>query len=419
MASSKETFLQVQAQIKDACDMLGLDANYFEILKQPLRALEVSVPVRMDDGSVKTFSGYRSHHNDAMGPAKGGMRYHPAVDLDEVKVLSMWMTFKCAAIGLPYGGGKGGVSVDPSTLSVAEKERLTREFTRALTSAGFIGDNIDIPAGDVGVNNQVLAWMYDEYSKLKGYNVPGVVTGKPIAIGGSKGRTEATGRGVVLIAREAAKRKGIKTEGATVALQGYGNVGSWTGVYMQTLLGAKVVAVQDHTGGIYNEDGIDALELQAYVAEHGGVNGFPGSKKDITRDELFALDVDFLIPAALENQITEANEPLVKAKILVEAANGPVVRAASKKLWERGVFVVPDILANAGGVTVSYFEWVQNLQNFYWDLEEINSRLETLMVDAFNTIYEMHEDKQIDMRDAAYVVAIHRVAEAMKLRGWV
>ncbi|MGI6357464.1 MAG: Glu/Leu/Phe/Val family dehydrogenase [Bacillota bacterium] len=417
MSNNKETFLQVQAQIKDACDILGLNDNYFEILKQPIRAMDVSIPVRMDDGSVKTFSAYRSQHNDAIGPAKGGLRYHPAVDLDEVKTLSMWMTFKCAAVGIPYGGGKGGVAVDPSKLSMGEKERLTRGLARALAS--FIGDDRDIPAGDVGTNAQIMAWLYDEISQVKGYNMPGVITGKPISIGGSLGRTEATGRGVVIALREAAKRVGIETKGATVAIQGYGNVGGWSGVYVQTLLGAKVVAVQDHTGGIYNADGMDAIEIQNWVRQNGGVKGFPGSAKEITREEMFGLEVDFLIPAALENQITDENQHLVKARMVVEGANGPITRSASKKITERGITVVPDIIANAGGVTVSYFEWVQNLQNFYWSLEEVNSRLERIMVNAVDAIFKMSAEKNIDLRDAAYVVAIARVAEAMKLRGWV
>ncbi len=417
MSNSKETFLQVQAQIKDACDILGLNDSYYQILRQPLRTMDVSIPVRMDDGSVKTFSAYRSQHNDVIGPAKGGLRYHPAVDLDEVKTLSMWMTFKCSAVGIPYGGGKGGVAVDPSKLSLGEKERLTRGLARALAS--FLGDDRDIPAGDVGTNAQIMAWLYDEISQVKGYNMPGVITGKPISIGGSLGRTEATGRGVVLTLREAAQRVGIETKGATVAIQGYGNVGGWSGVYMQTLLGAKVVAVQDHTGGIYNADGMDAIEIQSWVQKNGGVKGFPGSTKEITRDEMFALEVDFLIPAALENQITDENQHLVKARMVVEGANGPVTRSASKKITARGITVMPDIIANAGGVTVSYFEWVQNLQNFYWSLEEVNSRLERIMVNAVDAVFKMSEEKNIDLRDAAYVVAIARVAEAMKLRGWV
>lgn len=414
---SLETLRQVQGQIKEACDILGLNNNHYEVLKQPLRALEVTVPVKMDDGTVRAFTGYRAHHNDVMGPAKGGLRYHQDVDFDEVKTLSMWMTFKCSALGLPYGGAKGGVTVNPHELSDEELQRLTRAYTRAMSD--FIGDDRDIPAGDVGTNAQVMAWIFDEMSKQKGYNMPGVVTGKPVSIGGSLGRTEATGRGVILTLREAAKRLGIETKGATVAIQGYGNVGSYTGLYAQELLGSKIIGVQDHTGGIYNEAGMDAQELMDWVAEHGGVKGFPESTKDLTREELFALDVDFLIPAALENQITDENEHLIKAKILVEAANGPTTASASKKLWDRGVFLAPDILSNAGGVTVSYFEWVQNLQNFYWGLDEINERLERLMVQAFDSIYDQHKELNIDMRTSAYVMAIRRLAEAMQLRGWV
>lgn len=414
---SLETLRQVQGQIKEACDILGLNNNHYEVLKQPLRALEVTVPVKMDDGTVRAFTGYRAHHNDVMGPAKGGLRYHQDVDFDEVKTLSMWMTFKCSALGLPYGGAKGGVTVNPHELSDEELQRLTRAYTRAMSD--FIGDDRDIPAGDVGTNAQVMAWIFDEMSKQKGYNMPGVVTGKPVSIGGSLGRTEATGRGVILTLREAAKRLGIETKGATVAIQGYGNVGSYTGLYAQELLGSKIIGVQDHTGGVYNEAGMDAQELMDWVAEHGGVKGFPESTKDLTREELFALDVDFLIPAALENQITDENEHLIKAKILVEAANGPTTASASKKLWDRGVFLAPDILSNAGGVTVSYFEWVQNLQNFYWGLDEINERLERLMVQAFDSIYDQHKELNIDMRTSAYVMAIRRLAEAMQLRGWV
>lgn len=417
MPNNKDTFLQVQAQIKDACNILGLDDNYYEILKQPLRALEVSIPVRMDDGSIKVFSGYRSQHNDAVGPTKGGLRYHQNVDIDEVKTLSMWMTFKCSAIGLPYGGGKGGITVDPRQLSRGELERMTRGFARAM--ANFIGDDRDIPAGDVNTNAQIMAWIFDEISKVKGHNMPGVITGKPVEVNGSKGRNEATGLGVTFSVREAAKRLGMNTQGAKLAIQGYGNVGGFAGLYCQELLGMKLIGVQDHTGGVYNPDGMCAKELQDWVTAHGGVKGFPGSVKDITRDELFALDVDVLIPAALENQITDENQHLIKAKLISEGANGPITRSASKTMFERGIMIIPDILANAGGVTVSYFEWVQNLQNYYWSLEEVNTRLERLMVEAFDAIYQMHVEKKIDMRDAAYVVAIRRVADAMKLRGWV
>ncbi|MBT9152273.1 MAG: NAD-specific glutamate dehydrogenase [Firmicutes bacterium] len=408
-------FEQVQVQIKEACDLLGLDNSYYEILKTPQRAMEVSIPVRMDDGSVKTFSGYRSQHNTANGPAKGGIRFHQDVTFDEVKTLSMWMTFKCAVIGLPYGGGKGGITVDPTKLSMGEKERLARGFVRKL--GDFIGPEIDIPAPDVNTNPQIMAWMVDEYNAMRGYNNPGVITGKPVLIGGSLGRTEATGRGVVITTREACAALKIDLKGAKVAVHGYGNVGSFAGLYLHEM-GSKVVAAFDLGGGAYHPDGMDATVLQDYVTKHRTVAGFPGSKT-ITADELFALDVDILVLAALENTITMENQHLVKAKVVAEGANGPVTTEAGKKMFERGIAILPDILANAGGVTVSYFEWVQNLQNYYWPLDEVNANLERNMVNAFANVWKMANDKRVDMRTAAYLVGIRRVADAMKLYGWV
>ncbi|MBS3872710.1 MAG: Glu/Leu/Phe/Val dehydrogenase [Firmicutes bacterium] len=408
-------FAQVQGQIKEACDILGLENSYYEILKTPQRAMEVAVPVRMDDGSVKTFVGYRSQHNTANGPAKGGIRFHQDVTFDEVKTLSMWMTFKCAVIGLPYGGGKGGITVDPSKLSQGEKERLARGFVRKL--GDFIGPEIDIPAPDVNTNAQIMAWMVDEYNAMKGYNNPGVITGKPVLIGGSLGRTEATGRGVVITTREACAAMKIDLKGAKVAVHGYGNVGSFAGLYLHEM-GSKVVAAFDLGGGAYHPDGMDANQLQDYVAKNRTVAGFPGSKP-ITADELFALDVDILVLAALENTITMDNQHLVKARVVSEGANGPVTTEAGKKMHERGIVILPDILANAGGVTVSYFEWVQNLQNYYWPLEEVNAKLERNMVNAFSAVWKMANDKNVDMRTAAYLVGIRRVADAMKLYGWV
>ena len=408
-------FQQVQAQIKDACDLLGLDNNYYEILKTPQRAMEVAIPVRMDDGSVKTFIGYRSQHNTANGPAKGGIRFHQDVSFDEVKTLSMWMTFKCAVIGLPYGGGKGGIIVDPSKLSKNELERLARGFVRRL--GDFIGPEIDIPAPDVNTNPQIMAWMVDEFNAMKGYNNPGVITGKPILIGGSLGRTEATGSGVVITTREACKAMGIDLKSAKVAVHGYGNVGSYAGLYLQEL-GAKVVAAFDLGGGAYNADGMDAVALMEYVKTNRTVKGFAGST-DITPEELFALDVDVLVLAALENTITMDNQHLIKAKIVSEGANGPITADAHKKISERGIVVIPDILCNAGGVTVSYFEWVQNLQNYYWSAAEVNEKLERNMVNAFNALWSMGAEKKVDLRTAAYLVAIRRVADAMKLYGWV
>lgn len=408
-------FQQVQAQIKEACDILGLDNSYYEILKTPQRAMEVAVPVKMDDGTVKTFVGYRSQHNTANGPAKGGIRFHHDVNFDEVKTLSMWMTFKCAVIGLPYGGGKGGITVDPSKLSKAELERLARGFVRKL--GDFIGPDIDIPAPDVNTNPQIMAWMVDEYNAMKGYNNPGVITGKPVLIGGSLGRTEATGRGVVITTREAARAMNIDLKGAKVAVHGYGNVGSFAGLYLHNL-GAKVVAAFDLGGGAYNPDGMDAVALMDHVKTARTVKGFADSKS-ITAEELFALDVDILVLAALENTITMENQHLVKAKIVSEGANGPVTTEAGKKMFERGIVILPDILCNAGGVTVSYFEWVQNLMNYYWPEDEVNEKLERNMVNAFNNLWKMANDKKVDMRTSAYLVAIRRVADAMKLYGWV
>ncbi|HSL93575.1 MAG TPA: Glu/Leu/Phe/Val dehydrogenase [Bacillota bacterium] len=410
-----DVFKQVQKQIKDACDMLGLDNNYYEVLKQPERALEVAIPVRMDDGSVKVFSGYRSQHNTANGPAKGGIRFHPGVHYDEVKTLSMWMTFKCAVIGLPYGGGKGGITVDPRQLSKGELERLSRGFVRKL--GDFIGPLVDIPAPDVNTNAQIMAWMVDEFNQMKGFNNPGVITGKPVLIGGSLGRTEATGRGVVITTREACHALNIDLKGATVAVHGYGNVGSYAGLYLQEL-GAKVVAAFDLGGGAYNADGMCAVKLLDQVTATGTVQGFPGASH-ISAADLFALDVDILVLAALENTITMENQHLIKAKVVAEGANGPVTAEATNKLFERGITLIPDILCNAGGVTVSYFEWVQNLANYYWPLEEVNEKLERNMVNAFSNVYSMAKHKNVDMRTAAYLVAIKRVGDAMKLYGTV
>ncbi|AAM24435.1 Glutamate dehydrogenase/leucine dehydrogenase [Caldanaerobacter subterraneus subsp. tengcongensis MB4] len=405
----------VQEQIKNACELLNLEESVYEILKEPLRVMEVSIPVQMDDGTVKVFKGYRSQHNDALGPAKGGIRFHPDVTLDEVKALSMWMTFKCGVVGLPYGGGKGGVAVNPQELSPTELERLSRGYIRAISS--IIGPEKDIPAPDVGTNAQVMAWMVDEYNKIVGYNSPAVITGKPLIYGGSKGRVDATGYGVALIAREAAKKLEMDIKNCTVAIQGYGNVGSYTGIHLQRL-GAKIVGVVDIYGGVYNERGIDAEKLAEHVRKTGSVKDFEGTTS-LTNEELFALDVDVLIPAALENQITEENAPNVKARMVCEAANGPTTPEADRILREKGIFVVPDILANSGGVIVSYFEWVQNLMNYYWTEEEIKERQEIVMINAFNNIYQLAQEYKVDMRTAAYMIAIKRIYEAMKVRGWI
>jgi glutamate dehydrogenase len=404
-----------QLLIENATKELGLPTSVYEYMKEPERILHVSIPVRMDNGEVKTFTGYRSQHSTVVGPAKGGVRFHQDVSLDEVKALSTWMTFKCAVIGLPYGGGKGGVICDPSKMSKRELEALSRGYIRAL--GDFVGPDRDIPAPDVNTNPQIMGWMMDEYSKVKGVNAPGLITGKPMILGGSAGRGAATGRGTVICIREAAKRIGLELNGATAAIQGFGNVGSWTAQLLAEH-GTKIVAVNDVHGGAYNPNGLDVTELVAYYQQNGTTKGFPGSK-DITGSELLALKVDVLVPAALENQITLANADKVDAKIVAEAANGPTTPEAARILTEKGILQIPDILCNAGGVTVSYFEWVQNLQNYYWTEEEVNAKLELMMVNAFNAVYKVHEQRKVSMRRSAYMVAVKRLADAMTARGWI
>ncbi|MCR4398316.1 MAG: Glu/Leu/Phe/Val dehydrogenase [Firmicutes bacterium] len=404
-----------QRQIAEACKALGLEPAVYEILKQPKRFLEVSFPVRMDDGSIQVFTGWRSQHTDALGPCKGGLRFHPESYADEVKALSMWMTFKCATLGLPYGGGKGGIRCDVKKMSQGEIERMSRAFMEAISP--IVGPEKDIPAPDVYTNPQIMAWMTDEFSRLKGYNAFGVLTGKPLIIGGSAGRGTATARGCVFVVREAARKLGINMKGATVVVQGFGNAGSFAAQLIQDL-GAKVIAANDSKGAAFNPKGMDARELAEHKSKTGSVKGFPGSR-DMSNDELLSLECDILIPAALENQITSKNVSGVKARIIGEAANGPTTPEADEVLYKKGVLVLPDILASAGGVTVSYFEWVQNLMNFYWTEEEVNSRLERMMVQAFEAIYDLHERKGVSMRDAAYMNAVNRVAQAMRVRGWI
>jgi glutamate dehydrogenase len=404
-----------QQQLDMAAEKLNLDPGVHAILREPMRTLEVNFPVKMDDGTVKVFKGYRAQHNDAIGPAKGGIRFHPSVTMDEVKALSMWMTFKSGVLGLPYGGGKGGVVVDPQTLSQTEIERLSRAYFAAISS--IVGPDKDIPAPDVNTNPQIMAWMMDEYSKYAGGVChPGVVTGKPIIAGGSLGRSEATGRGCVIIIREAAKRLGMSLKGATAVIQGFGNVGSAT-ARLLAKEGAKIIAIMEIDGGIYNPDGIDPEDVLEYRKKAGTINGYPGSRK-IGNEELFALDCDILVPAAMENQITKENAGQIKAKLVAEAANGPTTPEADEILSKKGIMLTPDILTNAGGVTVSYFEWVQNFMNYYWTEEEVNSKLEQKMVEAFDYIYQMSQDYKVNMRVAAYMASISRVAEAIKVRGW-
>jgi len=405
-----------QQQIKAACDKLGAEPAVYEILKQPMKVMEVSIPVKMDNGEVKTFIGYRSQHNDAIGPAKGGIRYHQDVTMDEVKALSMWMTFKCGVTGLPYGGGKGGIVVDPTQLSQGELERLSRGYIRAI--ANFIGDNKDIPAPDMGTNAQVMSWMIDELSVIRGYNEFGAITGKPVGFGGSLARTEATGYGIANMAKMAAGKLGVKFEGAKVAVQGFGNVGSFTCKYLSEL-GAKVVAVSDVSCALYNEDGIDIKALMEYVKGNKFlITGFPGAK-ELPREDILGMEVDILLPCAMENQLTAETAGNVKAKLVVEGANGPTTLEGDAILKEKGIPVFPDILCNSGGVVVSYFEWVQNLQNYYWTFEEVQEKQIIKMKEAFDAIWALKEEKNVDMRTAAYMIAIKRIEYAMKLRGWI
>ena len=413
----KETlnpFEIAQEQIERAGKKLNLDKGLLDILKHPKRELSVNFPVKMDDGSVKVFTGYRVQYNDARGPFKGGIRYHWNVSLDEVRALSCWMTWKCAVMGIPYGGAKGGVICNPKEMSKSELERMTRRYAAEISL--IIGPEKDIPAPDVYTDSQTMAWIMDTYSMNKGFAVPGVVTGKPIAIGGSLGRDEATSRGLMYATREACKKLKMNVKGATVAVQGYGNVGYNYARLMDAELGAKIVAVSDSKGGIYSEKGLDPKDVMAFKDKSGSVVGYPGTKK-ITNEELLELEVDIVAPCALENVITSENAPRIKAKVSAEGANGPCTPDADDILHKRGITVVPDILANGGGVTVSYFEWVQDLANFFWTKPEVDSKLEGVMTRAFEAVWDMHNDKKVDMRQAAYMVAINRVTEAYRWRG--
>lgn len=401
-------------QLNKCARILNLDPNLHEMLKYPKRVLSVFVPVRMDDGSVKVFKGFRSQHNDALGPFKGGIRYHPKVSIEEVMALSIWMTWKCSVSNLPYGGSKGGVICNPKEMSIGEIERLSRGYFAAIS--GIIGPERDIPAGDINTSGREMAWFMDEYSKLKGFNVPGIVTGKPVAIGGSEGRIEATGKGVSISGREAAKKLGIELRRADIAVQGVGNVGYWSAKCMAEY-GCKITAMSDSKGGIYNPNGLNIDHVVQFKEKTGSVAGFPDTKQ-ITNEELLELKCDVLIPAALENQITAKNADKIKARLVLEGANGPTTPEADEILHHMGIMVVPDILANAGGVSVSYFEWVQNLQSYYWTKEEVNEKLDRLLVKAFNNVYDTYLKYKVDMRMAAYICAINRVTEAMKLRGW-
>jgi glutamate dehydrogenase (NAD(P)+) len=408
-------FENAQHQFDIAAEMLGLDQGIRRILRVPKLELSVNFPVKMDDGSIQIYTGYRVHHNIARGPAKGGLRFHPAVDIDEVRALAMWMTWKCALVNIPYGGAKGGVVVDPHKLSLGELERLTRRFATEISV--LIGPERDIPAPDVGTNAQVMAWFMDTISMHRGYTVPAVVTGKPVDVFGSLGRSNATGRGISIIAREAANYLGFKLEQTTVVIQGCGNVGS-VAADMLSKMGARIIAVSDASGGYYSRAGLNIPALIQYTRKHRSLRGYTGADvEQISNAELLELECGILVPAALENQITIRNADRIRARIIVEGANGPTTPAADEVLYERGIFVVPDILANAGGVTVSYFEWVQGLQEFFWSEEEINERLERIMVRSFSSVLEMALTHRVSLRTAAYMIAVKRVADATMIRG--
>jgi glutamate dehydrogenase (NAD(P)+) len=406
-------FRIAQIQFDMAAEYLKLDAGLRQILRTPKRVMEVAVPVKMDNGQTKVFTGFRVQHNVSRGPAKGGLRYHPNVTLDEIKALAAWMTWKTATVNLPYGGAKGGIICDPKHMSKGELERMTRRYAAEIQP--IIGPEIDIPAPDVYTDSQTMAWIMDTYSMTVGHASPGVVTGKPVSIGGSEGRSDATGRGVLFVVEEACKVKKINLRGASVAIQGFGNVGSAVARLFAEKK-AKIVAISDSRGGVHNPRGIDPLRAMRYKERAGTVVGMPGASR-ISNDELLALKCDILIPAALENVITLHNADQIKAKIVAEAGNGPTTPHADEILSRKGIFVIPDILANAGGVTVSYFEWAQDLQGFFWQLAEVNSKLEFVMRRAFNDVHETMRKFHVHPRAAAYILAVGRVADATLVRG--
>ena len=415
-------FKIAQEQLDQAAEMLKLDKATHEMLRWPMRELHVSIPIKMDDGTFKVFKGFRVQYNDSRGPTKGGIRWHPNETIDTVRALAAWMTWKTAVVDIPYGGSKGGIICNPQKMSDGEKERLARGYIRAL--GRFIGPEKDIPAPDVYTTSQIMAWMMDEYSKIVGYNTPGMITGKPIAVGGSLGRGDATARGGMFVLREAAKVRGINLKETTVAIQGYGKVGSFAHKLVNELFGAKVVGIGDVEGALYCENGFNYNTISKNMKEVGIIpKDLPGSKflgkGREGNNKLLELPVDILIPAAIENVITKENAAKIKAKIILELANGPTTPEADKILHSNNKFVVPDFLANAGGVTVSYFEWVQNINGYYWTEEEVYQKLDRKMTKAFYDVYNMREEKKIHTRTAAYLVSVSRVVKAMKLRGWL
>lgn len=413
MSQTFNAFAMAQEQLHAVAALMGLEPDVTTVLEMPKRELTVHFPVRMRDGAIKSFTGYRVHHNLTRGPAKGGIRYHPDTDIDEVRALAFWMTIKCAVVNIPFGGAKGGVVCDPSQLDIGELERLTRRYTSEI--AILLGPDKDIPAPDMGTNGQTMAWILDTYSSLKGTTVPAVVTGKPISVGGSEGRVEATGRGVVTITREVLRSLNMQLPESTIAIQGYGNVGSAAAVLFH-VSGAKVEAVSDVNGAIYRKGGIDILALQDYVRQHRTVVGFSGADP-IPADEILTMAVDVVVPAALQHVITAENANQIKAKVVVEGANGPTTPDADVILRSNGVTVVPDVLANAGGVTVSYFEWVQGLQSFFWTENEVNNRLEQILIRAYQQVHRAAQHHKVDLRMGAYIVGVGRVADAIRSMG--
>ena len=412
-AEELNPFRIAMSQFDTAAQLLGLEPGLREVLRRPRRALSLSLPVKMDTGTIRVFDGYRVQHNNSRGPCKGGIRYHPNVSFDEVKALASWMTWKCATVNIPFGGAKGGIICDPHQLSKGELERLTRRYAYEISD--FIGPDRDIPAPDVYTDAQIMAWIMDTYSMTHGTSSPGVVTGKPIWLGGSEGRHEATARGCVFVARRACEVSGIDPKGATAAVQGFGNAGS-IAARLLAKSGMRIIAVSDSHGGILNRKGLDVAAVIAHKEKSGSVAGFPGAEK-ISSESVLELEVDVLVPAALENQITRANAEKIRARIVAEAANGPTTPAADAVLFKKGIVVLPDILANAGGVTVSYFEWVQDLQEYFWEEDEVNRRLEKVMGKAFDDVHRTAKQHSVDMRTGAYMLAIGRVAKATESRG--
>lgn len=409
-----DVLVRTQQVIETALEKMRCKSSIYELLKEPLRLMTVRIPVRMDTGEVKVFTGYRAQHNDAVGPTKGGIRFHPDVTEDEVKALSLWMSIKCGITNLPYGGGKGGIKCDPRKMSFGELERLSRGYVRAISQ--IVGPTKDIPAPDVYTNSQIMAWMMDEYSRLREFDSPGFITGKPMALGGSQGRESSTGLGVTMVTKQVAKLKNISIEGASVIIQGFGNAGSFLAKFLHDA-GAKIVGVSDALGALYDPNGLDVHYLLDNRDSFGSVTHLFTNR--LTNGELLLKECDILIPAAIENQITEENAADIKAKIVVEAANGPTTAKATQILTKKNVLLVPDVLASAGGVVVSYFEWVQNNQGYYWSEQEVKEKLEVILTEAFKNVYQTSIENRVDMRLAAYIVGLKRLSSAVEWRGWI